>query len=81
MYPFKNVLPGTVYDGDAQCNMHFPNSKLCKLNTDKFCEMLTCRVSPTTCMSKGEPVIDGTHCGQNKVINVKQKLYQYFINY
>lgn len=67
LYQMKNTLPGSVYDADSQCNMNFPNSTVCIINDENFCEMLLCKTSPTTCMSKEEPPADGTKCGENKV--------------
>ncbi|CAH0553699.1 unnamed protein product [Brassicogethes aeneus] len=67
LYPFRNVLPGTIYDTDAQCSLLLPKSYgTCSSGSDNFCELLVCRVSPTTCWSKDEPVADGTKCGENK---------------
>lgn len=67
LYQYKNALPGTVYDAEQQCKILFPNSKLCSMDSTRFCEILACKTDPTSCMSNHEPPADGTKCGENKV--------------
>lgn len=67
MYKFTGALAGTVYDGDAQCNILYNNSKMCSQLPDNFCEDLLCQKTEDTCVANGEPPVDGTNCGENKV--------------
>lgn len=67
LYQYKNALPGTIYDAEQQCNILYPDSKLCSMDPDKFCEILMCQTEPKMCLSNEEPPADGTKCGQNKV--------------
>lgn len=67
LYKDNGMLPGTMYDAQFQCDNAFPGSTVCKADPEKFCEMLLCKVSPTTCMSNGEPPADGTKCGEDMV--------------
>lgn len=71
LYQYRNALPGTVYDAAQQCDILFPNSKLCSMDQEKFCEILMCKTSPYECLSNDEPPADGTKCGENKVLIVK----------
>ncbi|KAG5879484.1 hypothetical protein JTB14_013989 [Gonioctena quinquepunctata] len=66
LYSYKNALPGTIYDAEAQCDIMYPGSTLCNIDEEKFCEMLLCKTTPETCMSNEEPPADGTKCGKNK---------------
>ncbi|XP_065156708.1 A disintegrin and metalloproteinase with thrombospondin motifs 12-like isoform X2 [Atheta coriaria] len=66
LYKDNNMLPGTIYDAKYQCQMEFPGSSVCKVSPEKFCDRLLCRTEPGTCMSNGEPPVDGTKCGENK---------------
>lgn len=65
-YPIPNMLPGSIYDPDYQCNLIFPNSTHCPINMDKFCEKLYCKTGPETCRSNSEPPADGSKCGEGK---------------
>lgn len=67
LYKDRNMLPGTLYDAEYQCNLAFPGSKVCGGDPEKFCAQILCQTSPTSCMSNGEPFADGTKCGVNKV--------------
>ncbi|XP_044757842.1 A disintegrin and metalloproteinase with thrombospondin motifs 12-like [Coccinella septempunctata] len=66
LYKQTNILPGVIYDGQAQCEMSFPGSRLETTNEETFCEQLFCRVNGSLCVSTGETVVDGTKCGENK---------------
>lgn len=68
-YKYKNVLPGVVYDADAQCQFSHPGSSVCRMNQHEFCKMLLCKPSPSadSCLGNQEPPADGTKCGENKV--------------
>lgn len=66
IHQFPNALPGTIYDGDTQCDMLFPNSSLCATDEQNFCKTLMCQIDPESCISNGEPPADGTKCGPNK---------------
>lgn len=61
------MLAGALYDAEYQCRIIFPNSTVCPVPEDKFCDRMMCKVSETSCMSNGEPLYDGTKCGENKV--------------
>lgn len=67
LYQQTNILPGVIYDGQAQCEMSFPGSRLEITNEETFCEQLFCRLNGSTSVSTGETVVDGTKCGENKV--------------
>lgn len=67
-YKYKNMLAGAIYDAEYQCRAAFPNSTVCQVPEDKFCDKMMCQVSEDTCMSNTEPLVDGTKCGENKVI-------------
>lgn len=74
MLPTERMLPGAMYGADEQCKMMYPAStSACKATEDKFCKMLRCKNTPTTCISNGEPPADGTKCAENKVIFSSQK--------
>ncbi|CAH1118875.1 unnamed protein product [Phaedon cochleariae] len=66
LYSYRNALPGTIYDADAQCEIAYPGSTICVLDQEKFCEILLCKTSDDSCMSNDEPPADGTKCGSNK---------------
>lgn len=38
-YKNINMLPGSVYDADYQCNLIFENSTKCKNSNEKICEV------------------------------------------
>ncbi|KAJ8921346.1 hypothetical protein NQ315_002961 [Exocentrus adspersus] len=65
-YQYKNVLPGVVYDADAQCQFNYPKSTVCIMDQNDFCSMLLCKTSEESCSGNGEPPVDGTKCGENK---------------
>lgn len=67
MYKFTGALAGTVYDADEQCNLLYPNSKLCSQVPDNFCEDLMCQKTKYSCVGNSQPPADGTKCGENKV--------------
>ncbi|XP_076665038.1 A disintegrin and metalloproteinase with thrombospondin motifs 7-like [Andrena cerasifolii] len=62
-----NMLPGAMYDGDYQCNLVFPGSKVCP-TSKADCDRLWCTKDPpdTGCRTLGATVADGTKCGENK---------------
>lgn len=66
-----NMLPGSIYDADFQCDLLFPNMNVraCKTSEDIFCKSLYCKTKPTSCSSNGDPPADGTKCGVNMVSN------------
>ncbi|XP_043277763.1 A disintegrin and metalloproteinase with thrombospondin motifs 7-like [Venturia canescens] len=64
-YSYANMLPGTMYDRDAQCNLQMPGSKNCDMGQDSACTTLYCEKG-TQCFSKGDPPADGTKCGERK---------------
>lgn len=66
-YKYKNMLAGAIYDAEYQCRNRFPNSTVCPVPEEVFCDKMMCKVSETSCMSNTEPLADGTKCGENKV--------------
>lgn len=66
-YKYKGMLAGAIYDAEYQCRNTFPNSTVCPVPEDKFCDRMMCKVSERSCMSNGEPLADGTKCAENKV--------------
>ncbi|XP_076766964.1 A disintegrin and metalloproteinase with thrombospondin motifs 12 [Xylocopa sonorina] len=64
-FKYPHMLPGAMYDGDFQCRMTFPNSKLCLQAEYQECGSLWCQVN-ASCLSQGVPMADGTKCGEKK---------------
>ncbi|KAL3280841.1 hypothetical protein HHI36_004070 [Cryptolaemus montrouzieri] len=66
LYKQTNILPGVVYDAQAQCEITYPGSTYEIYDPEKFCELTYCKTSPTSIQSTGHPYADGTKCGENK---------------
>ncbi|XP_012140614.1 A disintegrin and metalloproteinase with thrombospondin motifs 7 isoform X2 [Megachile rotundata] len=71
-FKYPNMLPGAMYNPDAQCSMMFPEGIWCKNPEHRTCEYLWCKVNETGCLSHGYPMADGTKCGENKWCMRKQ---------
>lgn len=66
LYKQTNVLPGVVYDAQAQCEIVFPGSKTENFDPENFCKIMFCATTPDAVQSLGAPYVDGTKCGENK---------------
>lgn len=66
-YKYRNMLAGAIYGAEYQCREAFPNSTVCPVPENRFCNKLMCKVSEEICMSNNEPLVDGSKCGENKV--------------
>ncbi|XP_033312018.1 A disintegrin and metalloproteinase with thrombospondin motifs 12-like [Bombus bifarius] len=66
-FKYPDMLPGAMYDGNFQCDMNFPGSKICPGDTgrDAMCEMLWCEGKNGSCFSRGSPMAEGSKCGEN----------------
>ncbi|XP_044750443.1 A disintegrin and metalloproteinase with thrombospondin motifs 12-like [Coccinella septempunctata] len=66
IYKQTEILPGVVYDAQAQCEMMYPGSKYETYDPENFCELVYCKTSPTVIQTTGHSYVDGTKCGENK---------------
>ncbi|XP_043523345.1 A disintegrin and metalloproteinase with thrombospondin motifs 7-like [Frieseomelitta varia] len=66
-FKYPGMLAGAMYDGNFQCDMSMPGSKICPGNAglNAMCEMLWCAVANTTCYTKGSAMAEGSKCGEN----------------
>uniref|UniRef100_A0A1B6E382 Peptidase M12B domain-containing protein n=2 Tax=Clastoptera arizonana TaxID=38151 RepID=A0A1B6E382_9HEMI len=60
-FDFPLMLPGQIYSAAQQCKLNF-HLMATPCEVGLFCEKLFCQVSPTECVTKGDPPADGTFC-------------------
>ncbi|KAM4605879.1 A disintegrin and metalloproteinase with thrombospondin motifs 18 [Discoglossus pictus] len=66
-FKYPEMLPGQIYDADAQCKWQFGSkAKQCSLSFVKdICKSLWCHKAGHRCETKFMPAAEGTVCGLN----------------
>ncbi|XP_021354418.1 A disintegrin and metalloproteinase with thrombospondin motifs 17-like [Mizuhopecten yessoensis] len=57
------ILPGSLYDEEAQCKLTFGNNFRPNYNRKNKCGKLSCCYDQRHCIDIGYPLVDGTECG------------------
>ncbi|XP_060083800.1 A disintegrin and metalloproteinase with thrombospondin motifs 18-like [Ylistrum balloti] len=57
------VLPGSLYDEEAQCKLTFGNNFTPNYYRKDKCSQLSCCYDQRHCINIGYPLMDGTECG------------------
>lgn len=66
-YEYPSMMPGVVYDANAQCLFSFPKSKACPQDEEIYCNTLFCDPGTGCTSNSDDPPADGTKCAANKV--------------